>query len=85
MLHYFDTSAFLKLVTRIRITPDICARAPDLDPGIVRSVDALHLATATTLGDELRAVVTYDVRMKQAASAVGLQVVAPGLGDNSGR
>lgn len=49
-----------------------------LAPGVVlRSLDAVHLASAGSLGSDLRAVVTYDHRMTDAAMAIGLAVMAP--------
>ena len=45
--------------------------------GPLRSLDAIHLAAALELGDELEAVVTYDMRMTRAAEALGLPVLAP--------
>ena len=44
---------------------------------VLRSLDAIHLAAATRLGPSVRAVITYDQRMQQAADAVGLPVAAP--------
>ena len=49
-----------------------------LGPGTLRSLDAVHLAAAMGLGDDLVAVVTYDNRMAMAARALGLHVVSPG-------
>jgi predicted nucleic acid-binding protein len=46
--------------------------------GSIRSLDAIHVAAATELGDELEALVTYDARMAAAARALGLAVLAPG-------
>ena len=46
----------------------------------VRSLDAIHLASALTVGAELREIVTYDERMREAAEAIGLSVVAPAPG-----
>lgn len=69
----------LGFVTLIRLTPDICARASDVDPTIMRSLDALHLATALEFGEALGGVVTYDARMSDAADRLGLAVIAPGL------
>ena len=43
----------------------------------LRSLDAIHLAAAMRLGPGLRAVITYDHRMHQAADALGLPVAAP--------
>lgn len=46
----------------------------------LRSLDAIHLATAQTAGSvaPLTALVTYDNRLKEAAEALSLAVVAPG-------
>lgn len=48
-----------------------------LEPAILRTLDALHVASAMTVGDDLEAVVTYDERMAAASRLVGLPVVAP--------
>lgn len=53
-------------------------RAALLDPPTLRSLDALHLAAALSVGDELDAVITYDARLAQAAEAAGIRTVAPG-------
>jgi predicted nucleic acid-binding protein len=44
----------------------------------VRSLDALHLATALEVGEELDGLISYDARMSQAAKKLGLRVLAPG-------
>jgi predicted nucleic acid-binding protein len=46
-------------------------------PPELRSLDAIHLATASLLGDTLGKVVTYDARMAEAARGLGWSVVAP--------
>ena len=57
---------------------DLLDRAETLAPGsLLRSLDAIHLATAQLLGPELRAVVTYDTRMAQAAASLGLTSASP--------
>ena len=48
-----------------------------LDPADLRSLGALHLATALELDDEIDALVTYDRRLADAARAHGLAVSAP--------
>lgn len=58
-------------------TDGIRARAALLDPVTLRSLDALHLATALEIRDELDGLVTYDDRMAAAAEALGLAVLAP--------
>lgn len=55
----------------------IANRAAELSPASLRALDAIHLATALAIGDELTAFVTYDVRLADAARAAGLEVVAP--------
>jgi len=52
--------------------------AGSLEPSELRSLDALHLATALELGADLEGMVTYDVRMARAATAASVSVVAPG-------
>ena len=48
-----------------------------LDPPTLRTLDAVHLAAALVLGDELDAIVTYDDRLAQAALANGIAVISP--------
>lgn len=57
---------------------DVVRTAAALEPADLRSLDALHLATALTLGDRLGALFTYDARLAEAATAAGLVVLAPG-------
>lgn len=61
----------------IRLDDDLLARAAELDPPTIRSLDAIHLAAALSLGADLAAVVTYDERMGGAAQTIGLPVVSP--------
>ncbi len=44
----------------------------------LRSLDAIHLATARILAPELEALVTYDDRLGKAATDAGLAMVSPG-------
>jgi predicted nucleic acid-binding protein len=64
--------------TEIRVTASIRDAAANV-PGALRSLDALHVASAQQLGPELTSLVTYDHRMADAARAVGLPVAMPGL------
>ncbi len=61
----------------IRLDDELLERAAELEPPTVRSLNAIHLAAALSLGSGLAAVVTYDNRMITAAQAIGLPVVAP--------
>lgn len=53
-------------------------RAAILEPEVLRSLDALHLAAALELGDDLDGVVTYDGRLADSARSIGIPVLAPG-------
>jgi predicted nucleic acid-binding protein len=61
----------------VPITRDLLETAADLAPPSLRSLDALHLATALSLGSALDSLVVYDERLAQAATDAGLPVVAP--------
>jgi hypothetical protein len=52
--------------------------AGSIRPAAIRTLDAIHLASAAALGDDLEAFVTYDQRLADAARSVGLPDVAPG-------
>lgn len=51
--------------------------AANLRPTTLRSLDALHLAAAVELGDDLDGVVSYDARVIEGAQSMGLPVVTP--------
>ena len=53
------------------------AVASSLTPVELRTLDAIHLASALALGDNLTGVLTYDSRMQRAAVAGGILVLAP--------
>lgn len=52
-------------------------RAAALAPAGLRSLDAIHLASALVLGPDLDAFIAYDRRLLAAASELGLNVLAP--------
>lgn len=61
------------------VDPDhgIFTAAISTDPPVVRTLDAIHLATALSLGRELAGMVVYDRRLAEAARHAGLTVWAP--------
>lgn len=68
----------LARVDQVNIDRDLLDDAATLSPGtILRSLDAIHLASARSISADLRAVVTYDRRMADAAAALSLAVEAP--------
>jgi len=68
----------LRRMTFIDIDRPVIELAARLQPPTLRTLDAIHVATAIQLGAELRSFVTYDQRMADAARAAGLPVVSPG-------
>lgn len=64
----------------IRIDADVFNRAGQIEPWSLRSLDALHLAAALTLGPDLAGLVVYDGRLETAAASLDIGVVAPGRG-----
>jgi predicted nucleic acid-binding protein len=72
-----NARAVLDALTLISASASVFEAAARLDPTELRSLDAVDLATALELGDDLDGVVTYDIRLADAAAALGLSVVAP--------
>jgi predicted nucleic acid-binding protein len=67
----------LRALDMVRVNDRVLEAAGTLLPAEARSLDAIHLATAQLLGEELGRVVTYDERMEEAARQLGLQTAAP--------
>jgi predicted nucleic acid-binding protein len=67
----------LRRVDLIGIDDRILDSAGILEPQVLRTLDAIHLATALAAGDDLDAIVTYDERMVAAARLVGLTTATP--------
>ena len=61
----------------VSVTGDVFDTAGRLAPAELRSLDAIHLATAQALGPDLSGVVAYDERLLAAAAAVGITVASP--------
>jgi predicted nucleic acid-binding protein len=62
----------------VSISDEILVAAAHLEPPTLRSLDAIHLATALRLGDALAAFVSYDERLLAAAAQLGLPTASPG-------
>ncbi len=67
----------LRGIDLIRIDDALLDSAGLLEPSTLRSLDAVHLAAALLVAPALHAVVTYDRRMAEAASRLGLAICAP--------
>ena len=69
----------LERVQLVRPSRAILERAEQLAPRSLRTLDAIHLATALEFTPRPDLFLCYDRRLSGAASAHGLAVVAPGL------
>jgi len=74
---YAEASAVLRRVDLVRVGAGVLDGAGHQPPPQLRSLDAIHLATALALGPRLDAVVVYDTRLADAARGAGLAVEAP--------
>jgi predicted nucleic acid-binding protein len=70
-------SQLLRDYDELEITSDIRDRAAAL-PGRLNALDAVHVATAEELGEDLVSFVTYDRAMASVARSLGLPVASPG-------
>jgi uncharacterized protein len=69
--------AVLERIELVRINDRVLNTAGGLLPPDLRSLDAIHLATASQLGADLDQIVAYDDRMLEAAQRLGLKTASP--------
>jgi uncharacterized protein len=67
----------LDLIELVDLDAGIRILAQTLKPPTVRSLDAIHLATALRIRSQLTSFITYDKRLSDAAQAAGLAVDMP--------
>ncbi|WP_028925511.1 type II toxin-antitoxin system VapC family toxin [Pseudonocardia acaciae] len=67
----------LRDVTQIEISDTVIESASRLPDPLLRSLDAIHLATALLLRDDIDSLLSYDDRLLAAAASHGLPVVSP--------
>ena|SRR3990170_2592544 len=65
----------------VPIDDGIVRSAAALAPVTLRTLDAIHVATALSLGDDVSGLVTYDDRLASAAAEVGIGVISPGAAE----
>lgn len=69
--------AILDALVILTLSTEVCERAAILEPRLLRSLDAIHLAAAMEMGDDLRGLVTYDRRLAAGAESLGIRVLTP--------
>jgi predicted nucleic acid-binding protein len=69
---------FLVDISLLPLDDAVLSEAASTGPSGLRSLDALHLATALSVRNEIGVFVTYDQRLTEAAVAQGLKVARPG-------
>jgi predicted nucleic acid-binding protein len=69
--------AFLEGLSLLPLDDAVLDEAAGIPPAGLRSLDALHLATALSIRDEIGVFVTYDKRLRAAAADRGLPVSQP--------
>lgn len=69
--------AHLDALEQLTMDRDLMLAAGGVPPAGIRTLDAIHLAAAQAVGEDLAGLVTYDDRMTTAAQAVGLTPLAP--------
>lgn len=76
-LYTVRLEALLETVTQFAIDETIITSASLIPGDTLRSLDAIHLATALLIRGELETFVTYDKHLAAAAEQHGLNVVSP--------
>ena len=72
-----EARALIDELQVIEVTNAMLDLAGNIDPPHLRTIDAIHLAAASTLERDLQAIVTYDRRMQTGAAMLGLPVESP--------
>jgi uncharacterized protein len=72
-----EAHAWLEGIALLAMDDPVLDRAASLEPAALRSLDAIHLATALSVRDEIGALFTYDDRLAGAAESHDLPVARP--------
>lgn len=73
-----EARALIAGLDLIRLTRDVIDEAAEIGDTVLRSLDAIHLASALSIRADLSAFVGYDHRLAKAASLAGLEHLQPG-------
>lgn len=61
----------------VRLDAEIMNLAGEIEPAELRSLDAIHLASALALGSAIDVFIAYDRSLTKAAAANGLRTLSP--------
>ena len=75
--HFDLAREMLSAINLIAVERPLLELAGALQPPALRSLDAIHLAAALSLADDLREFITYDSRLRSAAERAGLPTISP--------
>lgn len=64
-------------VTRLDVSEAVIEIAGRLPDPLLRSLDAIHLATADLIRHDIDVLLTYDLRMAEAARTLGIPTASP--------
>jgi uncharacterized protein len=67
-----------EFISKLAVSRVLLEAAGELLPVELRTLDAIHLASALSLGTDCEGIVSYDIRLQRAARSAGLDAVAPG-------
>jgi len=67
----------VRRLREVRLTEAVFTRAAGVRPNVLRTLDAIHVASALSIRADLTALVSYDKRMLAAAEEAGLPTACP--------
>jgi uncharacterized protein len=73
-----EATALIAGLDLVPLSGAVIDEAANVGGTTLRSLDAIHLASALSIQAELSAFVAYDHRLAEAASTAGLELLAPG-------
>lgn len=74
-----EARALLDALDLIPLNSGVVNEAAEVGGSTLRSLDAIHLASALSIRTDLSAFIAYDRRLPDAATAAGLDLVRPGV------
>jgi predicted nucleic acid-binding protein len=74
-----NSAEILSRLAFVELDAELALQAGATGESGLRALDAIHVASALRLGQDVRSFVTYDARQGSAAQSAGLHVEAPGV------